>query len=281
MNKRIFCILCCIMFVLSACGKKTDSISDKKEGVYFSKISEKNISYAYNPNALYAYSSLYYNGKIYCSVKIDGVLDKSELNLEKVLETEVATVSTNNNLYWSTDSSKLFEVTGKGKLYKVKGYNTDFRVAVYYELAHEHSDETSYTLIIFDCLNDITLNKGSDLFEERIYLKESVKLEAQKPYEEISDEITCFQLSMDNSVVNAFIDALCANKIVDPEDKLYPELNIETAYTLTFYDEINVTTNLLVYELGYVVIKTNGHEDIVVQVDMEICKDMLELINGL
>jgi hypothetical protein len=41
------------------------------------------------------------------------------------------------------------------------------------ELGTVSGNHTVYHLIVFDCLNDVTMNTGKDLFEERLHLGEA------------------------------------------------------------------------------------------------------------
>ncbi len=66
-----------------------------------------------------------------------------------------------------SDYEGQFESNTTYDFYSVNGYNTDFRLAAICNFA----DGTYIQL--FDCLNGITLYKGSDLFRDRLHLAEN------------------------------------------------------------------------------------------------------------
>jgi hypothetical protein len=90
-----------------------------------------------------------------------------------MLGDELGTVSGKHTVYWSTDSEELSECTTEGIIYQVKGYDETFRVAIYSEVKTTPLSDTVYHLIVFDCINDVTMNTGKDLFEERLQLGEA------------------------------------------------------------------------------------------------------------
>ncbi len=269
MKKMFLCLLCMVLALTGCQSGQSQDIAD--EGVYFSKIDEAEISAVYNPLASYVCALMHYDEKIYTSTTEYSVTEQSELPLDSVLGDELALVSGNHGLFWSTDSEELLEVTYEGTLYQVKGYDESFRVVVYYETAMPLAD-TYYHLIVFDHLNDISLNKGSELFDDLLHLSEAVCIEGSLP----GDGSTC-DLS-ESSAVEEFLAALYDGTVLDALEDAYPALDAEQAYTLSFYDSAGLVTELMLYEDGYVTLGNPCSEAVTVEVDGEKCKNIMEAI---
>lgn len=67
-----------------------------------------------------------------------------------------------------------FASTMSGKVYAVKGYDTDFRICIREEVEDENGDSTLWIQFL-ERLNGITLNTGADLFENRLHMQGRVK----------------------------------------------------------------------------------------------------------
>lgn len=236
MKKRIMGLLLCMAFILTACAG-----SKKAQGVYYSKISEKDISQKYQSGACYRCSLLHYDGKMYTSCYTAGTEDKGELLLESVLGDEIGKVYGNHLVYWSTDGGELSESTLEGTLYRMNGYGEDFRVALYCESQMPYAD-TTYHLLVFEHLNDITLEKGSELFRERMHLDQAVKVDGEP----------------DGFSAAEFLEALNNGTFIDPEDAAYPALDNLPSYELTFWEPTGLSDRITVYEDGYVSYQSGG-----------------------
>lgn len=279
MKKHIISLLLCLVLIITACQGTSNANMEKKEGVYYPKISENTVSEAYTENAFYGYRALYYDGNIYTSFDTVQVLEEDEIDLESFVGEKIGTISTNHEIYWSTDSEKLDEVTGEGVLYKVKGYDEKYRICVYYEISNDRIGISTYNLVFFEHLNDIYLDKGGDLFNDRIKLDESVSLKSKSLQSALTEGTGYSELSMDAIEVREFLKGLYNGKFIDPKDDKYPELKEDGAYSLLFYDSMNLASNILVYKEGYVVKKSGGQIDMVIKVDEKKCADMINLIN--
>lgn len=129
-----------------------------------------------------AYAYMVYNNQIYTSAEIIPIDKKENLVgeylgeikniLNEYFESDYYKNATSTGLPQFNDFMK--EMMAKypntiladwpGKVYAVKGYNTDFRIC--------YLNEVNNQIIIYERLNDITLKYGKDLFEERLHLKE-------------------------------------------------------------------------------------------------------------
>lgn len=67
-----------------------------------------------------------------------------------------------------------FASTMSGKVYSVKGYDTDFRICIRKEIEDENGEPTLWILFL-DRLNGITLTRGEDLFESKLHIRNRVK----------------------------------------------------------------------------------------------------------
>ena len=61
-----------------------------------------------------------------------------------------------------------------GSVYTLKDYDEDFRICTANEWQHPEEGHIRYYLTYYECLNGITLTKGSDLLEERLHLSETL-----------------------------------------------------------------------------------------------------------
>lgn len=77
---------------------------------------------------------------------------------------------------WSKkeEYDKNFASTVSGKVYTVKGYDTDFRICIRAEVEDENGKPTLWIQFLTH-LNGITLDTGADLFENRLHMQGNVK----------------------------------------------------------------------------------------------------------
>ncbi len=61
-----------------------------------------------------------------------------------------------------------------GKVYSVKGYDTDFRICIREEVKGANGEPTLWIQFL-DCLNGITLSTGEDLFENKLHIRDRVE----------------------------------------------------------------------------------------------------------
>lgn len=263
MTKRIL-LLFFLMLSLTACGEETSS-------VYIQKMDEDEISQPYNPLASYSCGLLHYDGSMYTSSLSYCATDKTGLNWDLILGEELETVSGNHGVFWSTDGSELSEVTYEGTIYQVKGYEESFRVAVCYETAMPLAD-TCYYLVVFDRLNDIRLERGEELFEERLHLSDAVRVEGG-----LYGETVLYSLSEDTAA-EEFLAELYDGILLDASESTCPALDPAQSYVLIFYDSAGLITELMVYEDGYVSIEYCGSQILVFETDAEKCKNLIAVI---
>lgn len=279
--KKIIVLFLCLALCLTGCqdgsGENEENTQESRAaGVYYPKIDEKEVGLLYSSStywdASYLYSLLYYDGRMYTSVVQFSSTDKGGLALDNMLGDELGTVSGNHDHYWSSEGERLLEITGEGTLYRIKGYDESFCVGIYYERVLP-SAETGCFLMVFEQLNDITLEKGRELFDERFHFDEAVRTTGRAPGKEGSVEL----LSQDGTA-EEFLAALNEGIFIDPAGSEYPKLDTAEAYTLSFYDTVGMVWNINVYESGYVTMEHKGNKPFALRVDEKQCKAVIERI---
>ncbi|HHT88402.1 MAG TPA: hypothetical protein GX002_05275 [Clostridiales bacterium] len=277
--KKAFYLLIIIILLLTGCQGNQEGFAKKSEGVYYHKINPREITQRYNPGAIYACGLFHYNDRMYTSSQIFHLRDKNNLNLDNICEEELGTVYGNRQILWSTDKDELSKATDEGILYQVKGYDETFRIAVYYESLLPLSDTIIYSLMIFDSLNDITLHKGSDLFGDRFNLKDSVYIEGYFVKDQIDYEISSkHELSIEDKIIDDFLTELYKGVFLDPASEEYPKLKARPSYVLSFQDAIGLVTDILVYEEGYAALNQAGVDEMIVNIEAKVCKDIIDII---
>lgn len=273
MWKQKILLLCLAIFLVS-CGKSPDDYEQDREGIYYQEIGKKTIGQKYNSMAQYTRRLLLYNDRIYSSYVSSFSTgsfgtEREDLHLDDILGNELTTVKGNHSVFWSADGKKLSEVTTEGILYQVKGYDEDFRVGIYYEISMPFSDPYCY-LAIFEQLNGLTLHEGRELFEERLHLGETVRIEGMGK----SESSKC-ELAIDSTEVKEFLEALYEGVFVDSTGAL----NTKESCALSFYDPNNLVTNIRVYADGYVVMDRNSENIFFIKVEASKCRNIVELVS--
>lgn len=257
-----------------------EEIAAKPDGIYYPPVSEREVGYVFPENAMvcFAFSYLYYNGSMYTSSDFLSSTDKAEVDAfaDKLKESELAAVYSNRAQFWSEDSSKLSysDDNINGTICSMTGYDKDFRVCVCYEQYIEPMDEIYYGVVVFDKLNDITVNKGSDLFKDRLHLDKYAEVcvlrvdENSGTYEEkLSGDFSGFvQAVFDGKFIKADYDTREAFRKRESE-----------SYTLTFYTETGLSATVSVYPDGYISM-TSGGNTFIEEVSPEACQNIINNI---
>lgn len=288
--KKLFAALISLT-LLCSCGKvntsETETTSQvttetaaKPDGVYYQPVSEREVGYVFPENAMvcFAFSYLYYNGSMYTSSDAFSSTDKAETEAfaDELKESELAEVYSNRAQFWSEDSSKLSHVDDNinGMICSMVGYDKDFRVCVCYEQYIEPMDETYYGFVVFDKLNDITVNKGSDLFKDRLHLDEYAEVRIMRIDETNGDHEE--KLSGDFS---GFVQAVFDGKFIESDydtREAFRKRESESC-TLTFYTETGLSATISVYPDGYVSM-TSGGNTFIEEVSPEACQNIINEI---
>lgn len=267
MKRRIKIILLCVfnvmLYCLAGCDEETTEDGGEKLGVYYEALDSDVVCQRYNGGlSLCAY--LRYNNQIYTSVGTYDSLDKSQLPMKDMIGKELATVYGNNGIYWSTDKYELAEVTKEAKIYKLKGYDRKFRVCIYYEINVDIDNTTHHIMQVFECLNDVYLYKGRNLFLDRMDLSSAVKV--------MTNDCT---IALEDEKLQTFLEALYDGTFITKSDEAYPDLSNVCSSKIIFYDEYGFENDIVVYENGYVTKSVDGQETVVIKVDESVCRQMV------
>lgn len=227
-----------------------------------------------NCNILFTYSLLYYDGRMYTSVEHFSSTDQGSLKLDNILGEELGTISGNHDQYWSSEGERLVEITGEGTLYRIKGYDESFCVGIHYERVLP-STETCCFLLVFEQLNGITLEKGRELFGERLHFDEAVRIEGRPEKAE-----ALIELSPEDGTVTDFLAALNEGVFIDFADEECPNFKPEEAYTMSFYDTAGMVREIKVYESGYVTMEHKGTDPFVLKTEEKQCKAIIDRIGS-
>ncbi len=245
-------------------------------GIYYPPIPERQIGYVFVQNAevLFTFSYLYYNNSIYTSSYEISSTEKSDIEAfaEGIKESGLAGVCSNRAVFWSEDPGMLSHTDDSinGTIYSMTDYDEDFRVCVQYERYIEPMNETYYGFIVFDKLNGIIVNKGSDLFKDRLHLDEYSEIrimhinENGETYEET--------LSGDCS---EFVQAIMEGKFIEADYDTREDFSKRESRTLIFYAENGLNTTVSVFPDGYVSM-TSGGNTFIEEVSREACENIIK-----
>lgn len=158
---------------------------------------------------------------------------------------------------WATQEaySTEFASTYEGEVYAVEGYDTSFRICVKWEAMNETSDSI-LVVVILDRLNGITLETGSDLFEDRLHISGHIASIEWQSHEDWDYAKNNFQLAnIDEELWSNFISKLDSGSFVYMWDSNNPSNNIydtdnQAHIILTMNDGTRI--NLRLIEGGYV-----------------------------
>ena len=247
------------------------------EGIYYPPIPERQIGYVFVKNAevLFPFSYLYYNGSIYTSSQEISSAEKADIEAlaEGIKEIGLADVYSNRAQFWSEDPGMLSYADDNinGTIYSMTGYDTDFRVCVQYEQYIEPMDETYYGFIVYDKLSGIIVNKGSDLFKDRLHLDEYTEIHIMRSDE--NGETYEEPLSEDCS---EFVQAIMDGKFIEADYDAREDFSKRESCTLVFYSENGLTATVSVFPDGYVSM-TSGGNTFIEEVNPEDCENIIKM----
>ena len=262
---RKFRVILCL--ILGLCFYGCGNV--KNEGIYYPKVEEKEISERYNPSALYACQLLYDEGKIYTSAYELRGEQRKLFDAENTLGNEIGRVYGNHYLFWSENDEYLEESNCSGTLYQIRGYDTSFRLALCYETV-DSMTECSEHIVIFEHLNDITLQNGRKLFEDWLHLSDANALGA---YTE--QGCTWKKISEKDDWVKDFLEAISNSTFLDISDDEYITASSYQGCSVIFRNSNGLTTDLVVCKEGYAILKPVIGKALIVKVDATVCENLL------
>lgn len=120
-----------------------------------------------------------------------------------------------------------------GKVYEVKGYDTDFRICIREKIVDENG-EASLWIQFLDRLNGITLSSGEDLFEDRLHIRGRVESIQWQSHDDWNSEEGNFQnANLDPDVWEKFLGQIDKNKFLyawNPNSAFYDGIPDSTIY---------------------------------------------------
>lgn len=163
-------------------GNETVESTEENRGVYYPAINKERISEGYIADSHLEAKLLSYGGNIYKSVQwIQPDIETNAVDMEALLGEELGTVY-GDFAHWSQEREDLGYIKtifGQysrnyelGTLYTIQGYASDYALCIVH--SGEHEDPTEYIqseipwISFFYKESDIWLNKGKDLFCERM-----------------------------------------------------------------------------------------------------------------
>lgn len=157
---------------------------------------------------------------------------------------------------WSKkeEYDKNFASTVSGKVYAVKGYDTDFRICIRAEVEDENGNPTLWIQFLTR-LNGITLDTGADLFENRLHMQGNVKsIQWQSHADWDLGGKNLRDLHLDSACWKDFLNQMNHGKFVytwtdDMDQSIYDTSN-QVHLILTMED--NTIVRLRLIEGGYV-----------------------------
>lgn len=297
-DRKIFykvALAACAMFVISAVIitnnisldnniQNDDMEIDKKDKVTISsvdgiKIPKLEITEPSTTEEMcMAYAYIVYNGQFYTSAESISIDKKDNLIGEYLGEMKNIL-----NEYFESDYYKNATSTGlpqlkefmeeemiknsniilgerSGKVYKVKGYNTDFRIC--------YLDEVNNQITIYERLNDITLKYGKDLFEERLKLKEKydfVEYQYHQDWDYGKNNFRKFT-GVTTEDIEQFIDEINNAELIEGTYQDFYSIKKKEAH-LYFRMKDGTTINIRLNEDGYV--SYSGLSGIFVKLDTD------------
>lgn len=195
-----------------------------------------------------------YNGNVYTQAESYSGSDALAINHLTGKYLGYATGSIDE---FSTDEDyeNEFASTLEGKVFEVKGYDTNFRICIRNEIEDENGKK-QLSIEYLDHLNGIKMKNGSELFEQRLHLSNrvaAVKWQSHEDWDNARGNLQNAQIG--NKLWTEFIDQINTGEFVDTWD---PENTDESIYdarkqshlVLTMDDGTVVRLRLL--EGGYV-----------------------------
>lgn len=173
---------------------------------------------------------------------------------------------------WTEDDGYVdFAGSSTGKLYSVEGLDDSFAVALKYE-----DDDSRTELLVKN--TGITLEDASDLYEDRLHLKEnyvSVEYQDGDDMAAGSEEKKLLDASTENKV-SELIDSLCNGEIMLYDStSVTMQVSEDTEYVLYFHLNNRVVVPLYFMRGGYV--KYAGVPDVCVKIPEDVQEEMRRL----
>ena len=230
---------------------------------------------------------VYYRDGVYAGITTYEVKNKEKLPWD-LLGEEIKTAYSNSKWYWS-ERDALMKCTGTGTLYRVKGYEDSYRIAVVYEqnwrneeyietqmvtsgvrpetvfqsiIGQAEEEEiqpggTTYYMVICEHMNGLWFHKGKEVFQQRMHLENSVSVNG---------------LSMEEELLWNFLAELNAATFAPVTTRGSVEYE-----TVTFTDVLGMKHSLKLNEEGYVKVQA-CNAVLTAKIDEELSRRVMEQV---
>lgn len=126
-----------------------------------------------------------YQGHIY--TQAENYLGEDAHRIELLVGEHLGTAKGNIDEWSSQDKyATEFASTISGEVYTVNGYDDSFRICIKGVVEDENHNRVLW-IEFYDCLNDITVAKGRELFEDRLHISERIETVKWQSYHDWND----------------------------------------------------------------------------------------------
>lgn len=211
-------------------------IKPETESVYIPKVEISNSSDGIQGDM---FGIVVYNGRVYTQAEyIDYQENPSVKNLAgEYLGTTVNSIGsdcTNPTEFTPEFLSENLASNVSGDVYSVKGYDKAFRICI------PEMYKGCGFMAFFECLNDISFSRGSEIFGDRLHMREN--FDCLNVLDVDTDKKSLAKL--DKASVNDFITGLYSAKAVEP-------LNSDEYRLFSFSMTDGTSVQIRLYEGGY------------------------------
>ena len=123
---------------------------------------------------------------------------------------------------------------------------------------------------VFDCLNDIYLFQGKDLYQDIFHLEN-----AKEVYAGISED-TVALVESDDEIFSDFFTALCEGEFIPQENISESEYDTGLDSRFLFQDTLGIQTEIKIYPNGYVRFVSPENTEFVIKIDKQLCDKVYE-----
>lgn len=161
----------------------------------------------------------------------------------------------------TTKDSSIILGESSGKVYTVNGYSTDFRIC--------HLNEENNLLTIYERLNDITVEYGKDLFDDRLRLKEYYDFVEYQYHQDWNNSENNFKKfdQVTREDIEKFIDEINNAKFIDATELDIYSINKKQAH-LYFRIKDGSTVKIRMFEDGYISYE-GWYSNVILKLDTE------------
>lgn len=197
-------------------------------GVYYAPISESVFHYVESPerSEMFVNQCLYYNGRIYGSANYYGIhTPGAEDAREENYLCDVYYYAGR----WSQKEDMLYQTQKTGKVYRLDGYDENFRIMVQSEGYYADGEDL---YLLFDNLHGIWMKYGRDLYQRRLKWDAACEIYYGEDYKPV--------ILLEPEDREMFYGALCEGRFVESTQKLREQLEQPSQKGVEIYQVVFV-----------------------------------------